>query len=174
VVDAPTGFVLSLILCFLVSTFFVGVAFSSSGTWNWVEVARTTGDICNLYETKPFNISSSVSVWRIVWEYTPRTDVPENRTGIAIYLYRGASGDDKIIEIGRTGLNNGNEDARYYHEEGVFRLKINGNTQNFTVIVEENIESVPEFPSWTILPLLSVATLIGVTVRNKTGKKGSE
>ncbi len=30
---------------------------------------------------------------------------------------------------------------------------------------------IPEFPSWTILPLLIVATLVGVTVRNKIRKK---
>jgi hypothetical protein len=34
--------------------------------------------------------------------------------------------------------------------------------------------TIPEFPSWTILPLLIVATLIGVTVRNKIGKEGLE
>jgi len=92
--DPPKGFVLSLILCFLVSAFSVGVAFSSSDNWNWVEVAGFTGDVLNSYETEPFNISSSVSVWRIVWEYEPRTDVPEDRTGITIYLYAGASGDE--------------------------------------------------------------------------------
>ena len=33
---------------------------------------------------------------------------------------------------------------------------------------------IPEFPSWTILPLLIVATLVGVTVRNKIRKNGLE
>jgi len=141
------GFVLSLILCFFVSAFFVGVAFSSSDNWNWVEVAGFTGDVLNSYETEPFNISSSVSVWRIVWEYEPRTDVPEDRTGITIYLYAGASGDDKIFEIGRKGLYNGDEDCMYYHEEGVFRLKISSNTQNFTVRIEQSMGYIPEPPS---------------------------
>ena len=145
-VDASKGFVLSLILCFLVSTF-VGVVFSSSGNWNWVEAARTTGDIYDLFETEPFNISSSVSVWQIVWEYTPRTDIPENQTGLTIYLYRGASGDDKIITINRTGLHNGNEEARYYHEKGIFRLKISSNTQNFTVRIEQSTGYIPEPPT---------------------------
>ena len=30
--------------------------------------------------------------------------------------------------------------------------------------------TIPEFPSWTILPLLIVATLVGVTIRNKIRK----
>ncbi|TSA56035.1 hypothetical protein D4R42_04365 [bacterium] len=136
-----------VLVSFFVSAFSVVVVFSSSENWNWVEVEIITGDTCNLYETEPFNISSSVSVWRIVWEYEPRTDVPEDRTGITIYLYAGASGDDKIFEIGRKGLYNGDEDCRYYHEEGVFRLKISSNTQNFTVRIEKSMGYIPEPPS---------------------------
>jgi len=143
----PKGFVLSLILCFFVSAFSVGVAFSSSENWNWIEVARITGDTYNLYETEPFNISSSVSVWRIVWEYKPRTDVPEDRTGITINLYTGVSGDHKLIEISRTGIHNGNEQTRYFHEQGVFRLKISSNTQNFTVRIEQSMGYIPEPPT---------------------------
>ena len=124
-----------------------GVVFGSSENWNWVEVARITGDIYNLYEMEPFNISSSVSVWRIVWEYKPRTDVPEDRTGITINVYTGVSGDDKIIEISRMGLYNGDEDTRYFHEQGTFRLKISSNTQNFTVRIEQSMGYIPEPPS---------------------------
>ena len=282
---SPKSLVLPLILCFLVSVFSVGVVFASSDNWNWVEVTRFTGDHYYLYETEPFNISSPVAVWRIVWEYTPLTDVPEEQTGMTIYLYRGASGDDRIIQLGSSGIYNVDEQCRYYHEPGVFRLKIKANTQNFTIrieqsmgyipdpptdnwvevsrfigtggfttdifvcdcpewrirweydpldvlfweglkplgvqvhpegqstltvssitgiggrdginyvhdnagsfymtisptflrsytiIVEQNIESIPEFPSWTILPLLVVATLFGVIVRNKIRKRHLE
>jgi hypothetical protein len=140
-------FVLLLFFCFFVSAFSVGVAFSSLENWNWVEVARITGDNYYSYETEPFNISSSVSVWRIVWEYTPRTDVPEHSTGITINLYAGVSGDDKLLEISRMGIYNGDEDCRYFHKEGVFRLKISSNTQNFTVRIEKSMGYVPEPPS---------------------------
>ena len=34
--------------------------------------------------------------------------------------------------------------------------------------------TIPEFPSWTILPLLIVVTLVGVIFRNKIKKKGSK
>jgi len=144
---SPKGFVLSLILCFFVSALSVGVAFSSSDNWNWVEVAGFTGDVLNSYETEPFNISSSVSVWRIIWEYEPRTDVPEDRTGITINVYTGVSGDHKLIEISRTGIHNGNEQTRYFHEQGVFRLKLSSNTQNFTVRIEKSMGYIPEPPS---------------------------
>jgi hypothetical protein len=144
----PKGFVLSLILCFFVSAFSVGIAFSSSENWNWAEVVSFTGDAHNnWYETKPFNISSSVSVWRIVWEYTPRTDVPEDQTGITINVYSGASGDQRLIKISRTGIHNGDEDTRYFHEQGVFRAEISSNTQNCTVSVEQSMGYIPEPPS---------------------------
>ena len=139
--------VLLLILCFFVSAFFVGVAFASSDNWNWVEVARITGDHCYLYETEPFNISSSVAVWRIVWEYMPKIDVPEIQSDITIYLYRGASGDDRIIGIGSSGPYNGDDAFRYFHEPGVFRLKIKADTQNYTVRVEQSMGYFSEPPS---------------------------
>lgn len=142
------GFVLSLILCFLVSAFSVGVAFSSSENWNWIEVEGFTGDAHNnSYETEPFNISSSVSVLRIVWEYKPRTDVPEDQTGITINVYTGVSGDQKLIKISRTGIHNGNEQTMYFHEQGVFRVEISSNTQNCTVRIEQSMGYIPEPPS---------------------------
>jgi hypothetical protein len=139
--------ILLLILCFFVSAFSVSAVFASSGNWNWVELERITGDNYYVHETEPFNISSSVEVWRIVWEYEPRTDVPERQTGITMYLYAGVSGYDKVIEISRMGIYNGNEDMRYFHEQGVFRLKISSNTQNFTVRIEKSMGYIPESPS---------------------------
>jgi parallel beta-helix repeat protein len=38
----------------------------------------------------------------------------------------------------------------------------------------EPVPVIPEFPSWTILPLLIVATLVGVIVRKKIRRNGSE
>jgi len=138
---------ISLIFALLFWTLIPNVVFSSSENWNWVEVAGFTGDVLNSYETEPFNISSSVSVWRIVWEYEPRTDVPEDRTGLTINVYTGVSSDDKLIKISRTGIHNGNEQTRYFHEQGVFRLKLSSNTQNFTVRIEKSMGYIPEPPS---------------------------
>jgi len=45
-------------------------------------------------------------------------------------------------------------------------LNFSSQTVCFTVL-----DSVPEFPSWTILPLLIVVTLVGVIVRNKFSRK---
>jgi parallel beta-helix repeat protein len=48
------------------------------------------------------------------------------------------------------------------------------NQDNYPLMNPVDIATIPEFPSWTILPLLIVATLVGVTVRNKIRKNGLE
>jgi hypothetical protein len=136
-----------VLFCFLFLVFTSDIAFASSENWNWVELDRISGDNYYVCETEPFNINSSVAVWRIAWEYTPRTDVPEQSTGITINLYAGVSGDDKLLEISRMGIYNGDEDCRYFHEEGVFRLKISSNTQNFTIRIEQSMDYIPEPPT---------------------------
>ena len=48
------------------------------------------------------------------------------------------------------------------------------NKDNYPLMEPVEPTIIPEFPSWTILPLLIAATLVGVTVRNKIRKKGLE
>jgi hypothetical protein len=129
---------------FLLSSLLVPFVFGSEENWNWIEVEKITGDNYELFETEPFNISSSVSVWRIVWQYEPRTDVPEDQTGLTINVYAGVSDEDRLIIISRRGIHNGDEQTRYFHEQGVFHLEISSNTQNFSVRVEKSIGYTPE------------------------------
>lgn len=42
------------------------------------------------------------------------------------------------------------------------------NQDNYPLMEQLEIETISEFPSWTILPLLVVGALVGVIVRNKT------
>ena len=94
---------------FLLSSLLVPLVFGSEENWNWIEVEKITGDTINLFETEPFNISSSVSVWRIVWQYEPRTDIPEDQTFLTINVYAGVSDDDRLIIISHRGIHNGDE-----------------------------------------------------------------
>jgi nitrous oxidase accessory protein NosD len=51
---------------------------------------------------------------------------------------------------------------------------INENNQdNYPLMEPVEPTIIPEFPSWTILPLFLIATLVGVTVRNKIKKRKS-
>jgi len=45
-------------------------------------------------------------------------------------------------------------------------------TDNYPLMKPVVLAIIPEFPSWTILPLIIVVTLVGVIFRNKIRKKG--
>ncbi len=50
---------------------------------------------------------------------------------------------------------------------GIFHLWIDPSSSNWELIVEQNIDSIPEFPSWTILPLFLAATAFALAVRKR-------
>ena len=41
-------------------------------------------------------------------------------------------------------------------------------------LVKTNLQGIPEFPSWTILPILVASTFVIIVFRNKIRKKGLE
>ena len=50
---------------------------------------------------------------------------------------------------------------------GTFYMDIVSNADSYIIIIEENLDSIPEFPSWTILPLLLATTLTVIVYRKK-------
>ena len=48
------------------------------------------------------------------------------------------------------------------------------NQDNYPLMEPIELSVIPEFPSWTILPLIIVATLVSVIIRNKIRKNGLE
>ena len=42
---------------------------------------------------------------------------------------------------------------------------------DYTIIIEQNVDSIPEFPSWVILPLFVVATSIIILIRKTIVQK---
>jgi hypothetical protein len=164
----PKAFVLSLILCFLVSAFSISVAFASSG--NWVEVV-TFHNAVGFWATSRFNVFHDD--WRIKWEIYPSNGSESPSLTVHVYHDMYHEGKEVISSLTThetTGILN------IHNASGSFFLLVTATNTNSSsiLIVEQNTESVPEFPSWTILPLLIVATLIGVTARDKIRKKGSE
>ena len=52
-----------------------------------------------------------------------------------------------------------------HNNSGTFYMRINvTNAQGYTIIVEQDLDSIPEFPSFLILPLVLMATLPAVIV----------
>lgn len=159
--------IISLIVGFLIissslSSITSSIVFASSDDWS--EVTRFTGGTHErAHKTESFTCDHVE--WRIRWEYEPRTDIPENQTGIQFYVYTQENPDHWFKgmahwgEYGKTGKPpNGTE---YIHDKnGTFHLEIISSAQSYTLIIEQDLESIPEFPAWIILPLLLTATLL--------------
>lgn len=153
----------SLMLCFLVSTF-IPDAFASSG--NWVEVTRFTGSESS--QTEQFTCDHVD--WRIRWDYTPRsytvfTLITYDDTGIVVdHVHR-------VYEF-RVSAAETSGTSNIYNMNGTFYMSINTvDVSDFTVIVEQNVDSIPEFPSIVILPFLIMGTSIFIIIQNKLSKK---
>ena len=141
-----------------------GIAFASSD--NWVEVARFEGN----ESTQTESFTCDHVEWRIRWEYVPSFQ-PTESIFFSVFTYpreegvRGSMYVNSIIEIGsekRSGTS-------YIHDyQSTFFMIINViGTENYTIIVEQNIDSIPEFPSWIIFPIFLTATLIGVIYKKR-------
>jgi len=154
------------IITVMFSLFLVG---SMSGTVlaqeeNWVEVARFTGSGDESIEKEPFEIGHVD--WRIGWEYTPLaytvfTLVTHNDTNIEI---------DRVHKVFEFTVNaaDTNGTSYMYDMNGTFYLSIQTvNTRYYNVVIEQNIESIPEFPSWIILPLLLVVTFVAILAKKR-------
>jgi len=131
---------------------------------SWDEVIRFEGE--NSTQTELFTID--YRDWRIRWEYDPGhwhfpdmhkfqvITYPEMSSVITIDMISGTPG---VIENGTS----------YIHENpGRFYMKIGaGIIESYRIVVEQNIESIPEFPAWIILPLFLVGNLSVIIVKKR-------
>jgi hypothetical protein len=64
-----------------------------------------------------------------------------------------------------------------YNQEGSYTVMLtvidNDGLIDTTTVSLDNVV-IPEFPSWTIIPLLMIGTLVGLSIRNKIRKNGLE
>ena len=59
---------------------------------------------------------------------------------------------------------------KVYNQSGSFYINVDASIKNYTIIVEQNINSIPEFPSWAILPLLAVGSISIIIFKKKQFK----
>ena len=136
---------------------------------NWVEVATFSENRPRFGDTTSFAINHNE--WRIRWEYEiflPNLtafffDVKIQDTGKIIEGYD--NGGKLDITQGILNING---------HEGDFFLFIGSNGKSYSITVEENIDSIPEFPSWALFPICGIATIVTLVVRNKMKKRGLE
>ena len=144
---------------FLLSSLMIPLVFCSFSE-NWVEVLRFTGNGLSTESTEAFVITHND--WRIRWSFESSVEPPPTIFCITLY-----NSKDEIIDSFVTAFQ-GNGTLNY-NSTGSFYLSIRKNyVKEYEVIVEQNIDSIPEFPSSTILVLgLSMITTISIIYKSK-------
>jgi hypothetical protein len=162
-----TLIVLLFCLCIFVST--SGIALASSE--NWVDVKSFTGKETIDIITEPFTCDHVE--WRIRWNYSPdfRMHGKPSFASFEVNVFENES-DNLVSRIGR--FSNVSESGTLsLSENGTFFLHIEAFfVDGYSIIVEQNLESIPEFPSWIIMPLLVGAALAVTVASNKLARKG--
>jgi len=150
-----------LVFSLSLSIFTSSIVFASSG--NWSEVARFV-DEGILFTTEPFTIHHVE--WRIRWKYEPQTVNPEDPPGLQFYVYPHEPRSSWFESVSKWGTEETNRTLYIHDKNGTFHLVIVGAVKSYTLIVEQDLASIPEFPSWAVFPLLFAATL-GVAIYRK-------
>ena len=145
-----------VLACFLLLMSAPGIVFASSD--NWVEVATFTGS-GGVHSTSHFTVD--YVDWRIRWELN-LSDGSETASFNA-YVFPETSGPS-IKEIHYTiGTEQTTGIVNIHNHSGSFYIVVQTtNVDNCTLVIEQNIDSIPEFPSWTILSLFLTATSVAI------------
>lgn len=132
---------------------------------NWVEVIRFEGNEST--QTESFNCNHVE--WRIRWSISPEY----GRSGVQPGIFNTNVFDNQsntiVSQFGRIPTIEDDDGTLSFSENGTFYLEINVFRINeYSIIVEQNIDSIPEFPSWTILVsgLLVIAS-VSIIYRQK-------
>ena len=151
--------VLPFFLCLLVST--SGIIFASSE--HWVEVTRFTED--STFLQTAFTIEHVE--WRIRWEYEPDPKVSEEAPALYVYVWDQEFPDTYFETILKKGTNEKSGTLYIHNRNGTFFLGVIRTVTSFTLVIEQDLTSIPEFPSWIVLPILLASTLAVILYRKK-------
>jgi len=160
--------IIAVLFSLFLSSSMSGLVFASSE--NWVEVVRFYWSGAGPHEyriTEPFTYDHVD--WRIRWEfYFDHTHFPEfGHFSVRTYP-RGENRSD-INSISVDGFGERNGTLYIINNKGEFYMRIStlSVVTSYTIIVEQNLDSIPEFPSWTILPLSLIVTVSVIVLRRK-------
>jgi hypothetical protein len=131
---------------------------------NWVKVATLTGS-GGIGSTNSFTVD--LVDWRIIWEIEPGDG--SERTAFMAYIFPnvGVNGGEHWFEkIEHFGIEETTGVVNIYNRSGSFYMDVlTGNVDRYTMIIEQNTDSIPEFPSWTLLPLFLTATFSAIGLK---------
>jgi hypothetical protein len=164
-VDRKASSIVMLFSCFLLLGSVPSIVFASSD--NWVEVI-TFHNAVGFGMTSRFNV---VYVdWRIKWEIYPSNGSESPSLTVHVYHDMGHQGIENISSL-TTHETNGI--LNIYNASGKFFLVNQATNTNSSsiLIIEQNTDSIPEFPSWTPLLITSIAAVaVAVIYRQRLCK----
>ena len=166
--DRKTSSIVVLFSCFLLLGSVPSIAFASSS--NWVEVI-TFHNAVGFGMTSRFNVFHDD--WIIKWEIYPSNGSESPSLTVRVYRDMGHQGIELISSLTThetTGILN------IYNASGKFFLVNQATNTNSSsiLIIEQNTDSIPEFPSW--MPLIFAACTVAVVLvvyKHKLGKTQS-
>ena len=160
--DRKTSSIVVLFSCFLLLGSVPSIVFAFSD--NWVEVTTFTGS-GGVHSTSHFAVD--YVDWRIRWEVTPGND-SERGTSFDAYVYP-SSGGPQIEEMHHAiGTEKTTGTLNIYNHRGIFYIVVvTMNIADVKLIIEQNIESIPEFPSWAVLPVFLISGLVVLVYKRK-------
>ena len=157
--------IIVLFFCFSLLGSISGIAFASSQ--NWSEVTRLTGESPGVSKTD-FTIEHVK--WRIRWEYYAVNPHP----ALSLFDFRvfENKSEEPIYDAPSSWATNSTNGTGTLHfsKTGTFFIDCISSCDTYTIIIEQDLESIPEFPAWIILPLLITATLVIMVCKQKLHK----
>ena len=152
--------IIVLLFCFCLLGSTSGIAFASSE--NWSEVASFGEGRPWFGDTNSF--TCDYVEWRIRWEYV------KDESMLTAFLFEIRLQDTAEIignysNSGKLNITEGIYNITDY--EGEFYLFIGTNAKSYTIIVEQNLDSIPEFTSWIITSIFLVVSSVVVIVKRK-------
>jgi len=147
---------LSLILLTIMLTMLIPIHLVKADYW--VEVVRFTGENLGYHTTESF--SCEYDEWRVRWECVPNVDFNLSTFIMNVETVESFNKRvDGVVNIGSDVLNG----TLYINDNfGRYCLAIVSNVPKYTIIVEQNIDSIPEFPS--MIPMLLILVVLTVTL----------
>lgn len=138
----------------------------------WSEVAQFPEDFGTapnvLRERWAGSFTCNQTEWRIVWNYTPISIVDPENVYFNILIYRTNDTTYYMMEMSQQG--NTTTSGTWYgnNQTGDFLLKfLVYNVLNSTVIIEQAVESVPEFSPMFQLSLFVAGILVAMIARKE-------
>jgi hypothetical protein len=152
---------LYVMLIFFVATTMTAHSLALAETANWNEVATFTGLPSEEAQNTTY-FTMGHPEWRIRWMFSP----DQNNilaAGFFVYVYPQGETKSYVGSIYSIGGSPTNGTAYLHNLTGVFYMSVLTGTLgilNYTLIVEQDVNSVPEFPPSTILPLALTTALL--------------